>query len=157
IQLEQVYAAYSRALPVRVANVQPTTILLARSIDDYKALARDQGSNLVNLAFYDEAKNQIVCGSDLQRLSEELERLQKVHATLRKELDDREKELMQVYKGTIPNEIKGPIEDSRIQIKMTEDRNNAAFGQSQRRLFQRLYHEAFHAYLATAVYPHGEG
>jgi len=157
IQLEQVYAAYARALPPRVATVEPTTILLTRSVEDYKALARDQGANLVNPAFYDDMKNQIVCGSDLQRLSDELERLHKHHATLYTELANREKELTQIYKGTIPPELKAPIDDACLKIKKTEFDNNAAFKQAQRRLFQRLYHEAFHAYLASAVYPRKEG
>jgi hypothetical protein len=157
IQLEQVYAAYARALPPRDGNIRPTTILLTRSIDDYKTLVREQRANLVNPAFYDDAKNQIVCGSDLERLSNELERLHERHAALYGELNDREKELKQVYKGAIPNEIAGPIEEARRKIQAAEVQNKTAFGQAQKRLFQPLYHEAFHAYIATAVYPRGEG
>ncbi len=157
IQLEQVYAAYARALPSRAATLQPTTILLTRSVEDYQALARDRGNNLVNPAYYDDAKNQIVCGSDLERLSKQLEDLHKHHAELFDELNKRENELKQVYKGTIPNELKGPLDDARVRIKVAEERNNEAFRQAQRRLFQRLYHEAFHAYLTTAVYPRADG
>jgi hypothetical protein len=157
IQLEQVYAAYARALPPRVENVRPTTILLTRSIDDYKALARGQGANLVNAAFYDDAKNQIVCGSDLERLGKELERLKERHNTLRNELNEREKELKQVYKGAVPKEVAASIEEARTKIQAAETRNEAAFGAAQKRLFQPLYHEAFHAYVATAVYPRSDG
>jgi hypothetical protein len=156
IQLEQVYAAYARALPPRVAKIEPTTILLAGSVDDYQALARDRGANLVNPAFYDDAKNHVVCRSDLQRLSAELERLYRHHDTLYTELNDREKELGKVYKGNIPNEILQPIKEARDVIRNTEINNNKAFRGAQERLFQRLYHEAFHAYLATAVYPRSE-
>jgi hypothetical protein len=157
IQLEQVYAAYARALPPRDAAVQPTTILLTGSIEDYKALTRDQGANLVNPAFYDDAKNQIFCGSDLQRLRGELERLHDRHAALYAELNDREKELKQVYKGAIPNEIAGPIDEARKKIQTANIQNRDAFDMAQRRLFQPLYHEAFHAYVATAVYARAEG
>jgi hypothetical protein len=157
IQLEQLFAAYARAMPPRVAKIEPTTILLTGSVADYKAQAREQGSNLVNPAFYDDAKNQILCGSDLQRLREDLERLHRHHVELYAELDKREKELKQVYKGAIPNEIQGPIDDAKLRIKIAEDQNNKAFVDAQRRLFRPLYHEAFHAYLATAVYPRSEG
>ncbi len=157
IQLEQVYAAYARALPPRSTDFEPTTIVLTRSLEDYKALVRDQGANLVNPAFYDNAKNQIVCGSDLERLGADLESLHKRHVALSAELSEREKELRQVYKGTIPPEIKGPIDDAARKLLAADEHNNFAFKKAQQRLFQQLYHEAFHAYIATAVYPRSEG
>jgi hypothetical protein len=157
IQLEQVYAAYARALPPRIENVRPTTILLTCSLDDYKKLAYDQGADLVNTALYDEEKNQIICGSDLERLAGDLERLHERHAALYAELNEREKELKQVYKGTVPAEISGPIDEARKKIKAADDQNKEAFFTAQKRLFQPLYHEAFHAYAATAVFPRGEG
>jgi hypothetical protein len=157
IQLEQVYAAYVRALPPRVENVRPTTVLLTRSVEDYKALARGQGANLVNAAFYDEDKNQIICGSDLERLATEKERLHERHNALYAELGEREKELKQVYKGNIPAEIAGPIDEARKKIQAADVQNKEAFWAAQKRLFQPLYHEAFHAYVGTAVYPAGEG
>src|SRR5262249_24899919 len=39
----------------------------------------------------------------------------------------------------------------------TEEQNREAFQQMRRRQFQRLYHEAFHAYLARFVYPRDGG
>jgi Protein of unknown function (DUF1570) len=157
IQLEQVYAAYARTLPARVEKAEKTTILLTQSQNEYQALIRDRGHNLLNPAYYDVAKNQIVCGNDLQRKADQLEELRKYHAKELKDLDDREKDLRQVYKGTIPPEFKAQFDALRKKIKTTEEQNNEAFNKMRRRLFERLYHEAFHAYLANFVYPNEEG
>ena len=62
-----------------------------------------------------------------------------------------------MYKGTIPAEFKGELEAARLKIKTTEEQNQEAFKRMRRRLFQRLYHEAFHAYLANFVYPRADG
>jgi hypothetical protein len=43
------------------------------------------------------------------------------------------------------------------RIAEVEKKNNAVFKTSQDRLFRRLYHEAFHAYVGTFVYPAKEG
>jgi hypothetical protein len=157
IQLEQVYHAYTRALPPRVEKAERTTILLTQSQAEYQALLRGRGHNLLNPAFYDPAKNQIVCGSDLQRKADELEELCRHHAQQLKILDEREADLRQAYKGTIPPEFKAQLEAGRQKIKAAEEQNNQAFKRVQRRLFQRLFHEAFHAYLANFVYPREEG
>lgn len=158
-RLEQVYAAYARTLPPRVKAARPTTVLLTRSLADYQALARARGHNLLNPAFYDGARNEIVCGSDLERLSEELERVRRHHETLRKDLKDREADLVRVYKGrkNVPPELLRPLAEAAQKIQATEDRNSHAFAQARERLFRRLYHEAFHAYLANFVYPGRDG
>jgi hypothetical protein len=158
-RLEQVYAAYGRTLPPRVKNAEPTRVLLARSLADYQALARARGHNLLNPAFYDGARNEIVCGSDLERLGEELARVRRHHAALRKDLKDREADLVRVYKGrkNVPPELLRPLAEAARKITLTEDRNARAFAGAQERLFRRLYHEAFHAYLANFVYPERDG
>jgi hypothetical protein len=157
VQLEQVYGAYARTLPPHTSADKTTTLILARSQADYQALLRGQGHNLLNPAFYDAGKNQIVCACDLQRLGDELERTRKHHEKQRAELKQREAELTKVYGGKIPAAVLAPVVEARKGIKTAEERNEAAFQQAQRRLFQRLYHETFHAYLATYVYPASEG
>jgi hypothetical protein len=158
-RLEQVYAAYAHALPPRVRKAEPTTILLTRSLADYQALARARGHNLLNPAFYDTARNEILCGSDLDRLGDELERVRRHHEALRKDLKDREADLVRVYKGrkNVPPELLKPLAEAAQKIDATEGRNARAFSAAQERLFRRLYHEAFHAYLANFVYPERDG
>jgi hypothetical protein len=157
LQLEQVYGAYVRTLPPRTAPETTTTIVLTRSLADYQALVRGQGHNLLNPAFYDAGKNRIVCANDLQAQCDELERTRRFHDKKRAELKQREEELQKVYGGKVPAEVLAPVEEARKGIRAAEQRNEAAFRQAQRRLFQRLSHEAFHAYLATCVYPASEG
>jgi hypothetical protein len=157
IQLEQVYAAYARLLPPRVKKGRPTTVLLTRSRADYQALVRKAGLNLFNPAYYDPEKNQVVCGSDLERLCDERERVRHHHAGLTKQIQERKARLRKVYRGKVPAELLGPLVSAEKRILLSEKRNDDAFALVRRRFFQRLYHEAFHAYAGTFVYPQREG
>lgn len=152
IHLEQIYAAYARSLPPRAADAAPTTILLTRSLAEYQALARSRGLSLVNPAFYDPARNQVVCGSDLERLSDELEQVRTYHARRRTEAKGRLAELSRVYRGKIPPELTAPFAEAEKKIAATEKRNEETLARLRQRLFQRLYHEAFHAYLGAFVF-----
>jgi hypothetical protein len=157
IELEQVYHAYARVLPPRAVDAQPTTILLTASYAEYQALVRSQGENFLNPAFFDPAKNQVVCGSDLQRLCDQLEKVREFHAKRRKELAMEESELKAAYKNKVPPALLAEIESERNRIMQAEERNTAGYHQERVRLFRRLYHEAFHAYLNTFVYPPEDG
>lgn len=157
IQLEQVYAAYAQCLPPRTANAQPTTILLTRDLVDYGTLVQARGGNFLNPAFYDVEQNQIVCGSELERLSDALEKSRKVHTQLLADLDERKAELSELYKGKVPPEILAAFAEDQRRVKVQEERNTHLFLRARQRLFTRLYHEAFHAYLANFVYPASEG
>jgi hypothetical protein len=156
LRLEQVYAAYVHRLPPR-ARGTATTILLPRGLADYQALVRGRGRDLLNPAYFDPARNEIVCAFDWQHLAEELERLHSYHVKLRGEVDEREAELRKAYKGSIPVELKAALAAKRREIQDAEKRNQATFERAQRRLFQRLFHEAFHAYLLNFVYPPRDG
>jgi ribosomal protein L19 len=156
IRLEQVYAAYVHCLPPR-ARGEPTTIFLPQSLADYQALVRGQGRSILNPAFFDPARNQIVCAFDWRHITEEMDRVQRHHARLEKQLDEREDELRKAYKGAVPADLKAAMEENRRQIKLAKARNHETFQRAQQRLFQRLFHEAFHAYLLNFVYPERDG
>jgi hypothetical protein len=156
IHLEQVYAAYARTLPPRAPGT-PTLIILAGSLADYQRLLEGRGLNLTNPAFYDTERNQVVCFSDLERLADELERARQYHARQRAEINEREADLKAAYKGAIPPEVRAQLDQARRRLEAAETSNAAAFARARERLFQRLYHEAFHAYVATFVYPPAEG
>jgi hypothetical protein len=155
LRLEQVYAAYARYLPPRIdpTRGKPTLILLTGSLSEYDALMHDKGLNFFNPAFYDVKNNQIVCGSDLQRLADERDRIRQQHALVKADLEQRRAELNKAYKGRVPPEMLADINAALEQIPKVEKNNDEAFNLARRRLFRRLYHEAFHAYLATWVYP----
>jgi hypothetical protein len=158
LHLEEIYTAYARFLPPRVKGAK-TTILLARTLDDYHALVKGQGRNLFNPAFYDPGRNQILCGSSIQRLTDELLKAREYHKKLWADLNARAKEMGRVYGGKqhIPLKLRQPIELARNEIQRVQKRNTAVLGKAAERLFRRLYHEAFHAYLANFVYPPREG
>jgi hypothetical protein len=158
IHLEQIYDAYARYLPPRAAEAAPTTILLTGSLAEYQALARSRGLNLFNLAFYDPSRNQVVCGSDLERLRDELEKGRAYHAGLLQKVEERKAELTKAYKGVaVPKELLAPLAEAKASIDAAEERNARAFARAREKLFRRLYHEAFHAYLGTFVYPSKDG
>ncbi|HEY7156809.1 MAG TPA: hypothetical protein VH575_22765, partial [Gemmataceae bacterium] len=146
LRLEKVYAAYVRCLPPR-AKGKPTTILLPQSLADYQTLVRGQGRRLLNPAFFDPGKNQILCAFDWRPMTEEVQKLSRYHTKLKAEMEGRETELRKAYKGFIPVELRTLLADKRREIDAAEAHNKATFNRAQRRLLQRLFHEAFHAYL----------
>jgi hypothetical protein len=157
VNLEQVYAAYAHTLPPRVAAPQPTTILLVQSLKEYRDLVAQQGRNLFNPAYFDPEKNQIVCASDLGRLADALETARRDADKALADLKQKEKDLIQAYKGRVPPDEMAPILDARAKIKAIQQDNEEAFARARRRLVQRLYHEAFHAYLSNCVYTAADG
>lgn len=153
VRLEEITAAYVRFLPPKHTAAEPTTILLAESLAEYQAVLKDMGrSDLLNLAFYDPKRNTIVCASDLQALGDDLERLRKQLELWRAELRQKEAELNKLYKGKVPESFRQEIAASRRRMDAAEQQSEEAFRRATRRLFQTLYHEAFHAYLANNVY-----
>jgi hypothetical protein len=157
IHLEQAYAAYARCLPPRRTTDTTTTIILTRSLAEYQAIARSRGLNLFNPAFYDPAQNQVVCGSDLERLCDELQEVRKHHERLREKMKESKAELKKVYRGKVPPALLAPMTAADKRIDAQEKANVKTFEAVRDRLFTRLYHEAFHAYLNTYVYPTREG
>jgi hypothetical protein len=153
VRLEQIFAAYTRFLPPRHESGQPTTILLAQSQADYQALLKDRGRLLLNPAFYDVEHNEIVCGTDLQRLGDLLEQTRQRHQRLLGELKDKEAELKKLFKGEVPPALTKDINTARSEIDEQIKRNDKLFQDATGQLFRVLYHEAFHAYLMNFVYP----
>lgn len=159
IHLEQIFGAYAHYLPPTTPRdkVKVTTILLTRSLAKYQAIVKERKLNLFNPAFYDPAENQVVCGSDLERLCDELAKVREEHARLRDTITKRRAELNKVYKGKVPAELLAPLAEAEKNIPLAEKNNEAAFVRVRERLFRRLYHESFHAYLNTFVYPAKKG
>jgi hypothetical protein len=152
-RLAQVYNAYAHALPPQNTSAKPTTILLAGTQADYQSLLKERGLNIFNPAFYDPAANQIVCGCDLVRLGELLEQARADNQKVSDDLKKREEELKKVYgEKRVPREVMRPINEARQRLTAAEAANSKLFDEATRVLFQRLYHESFHAYLANFVY-----
>jgi hypothetical protein len=156
VRLEQIYAAYARFLPARHQGGSPTRIYLFRSLAEYQALLKDQGTLILNPSFYDSGKNQIFCASDVQRLGDELERLRKKHQEILDKVKEKEASLNAFYKGKIPQPRRRLLDAERQEVYDANRKNDAVFREATQLLFQTLYHEAFHAYLANFVYPPAE-
>jgi len=152
VRLAQVFNAYARYLPPHNLSDRPITILLAGTQADYQALLKERGITFFNPAFYDLARNQVVCGSDLDRLGTQLQQARKENQQVSAELNRREADLKKLYKDKVPREVMRPIDDARKQLKAAEEGNDKLFDEATRALTQRLYHESFHAYLANFVY-----
>jgi hypothetical protein len=153
VRLEQIYAAYGRFLPPRKSAAEPTTIVLVQSLAEYRSMLQQEGRDLLNPAFYDPDRNRILCASDLERLGDELQRAQEHHQSLLADLTRKEAELRRLYGGKIPPGLLAPIQQQRKKVRDADFANKARFNRETARLFQLLYHEAFHAYLANFVYP----
>jgi hypothetical protein len=152
-RLENVYAAYARFLPPRFSGGAPTVIRVYQSLDNYQK-AIPGGDGLRNPAFYDPAANRVMCGTDLQRLGDDLARFHQNAGQALEELAKQEAEVVRLYgkKPELARHLK-PLQEQRAQIKRVAEANEAAFDRATRQLFQTLYHEAFHAYAGNFVYP----
>lgn len=154
VRLEQVYTAFARFLPPVETEARPTRIMLATDAEEYKALLGPLGESLLlNPAVFDPRGNRVLCGSNLAKLGTELQTAYIHHSQQLATLDRYEDGLKKLYKGA---ELKRHLDASQVERKRVTaaDRaNGAKFDEATRRVFAVLYHEAFHAYVGTFVYP----
>lgn len=152
-RLENVYAAYARFLPPRYPGGTPTVIYVHQTFAGYQK-AIPGGEAIKNPAFYDPVANRVVCGTDLQKLGDDLARFRRDAHQVLDELAKQEAEVKRLYgnKPELPRHLQ-PIKESRAQIGKAAAANEAVFERATRQLFQTLYHEAFHAYVGCFVYP----
>lgn len=153
VRLEQIYTAYARYLPPLHAGGNPTSVQLIVDMAEYQKIVAKYRQPFVNPAFFDPRSNRIVCASDLKRLGEDLAQVRAKHKQLRLDLDKQASELRKLYSGKELRRVLEPIEQTRIRITNADRLNEALFDKATRQLFATLYHEAFHAYLASFVYP----
>ncbi|MFL5342166.1 MAG: DUF1570 domain-containing protein [Gemmataceae bacterium] len=153
LRLEQIYTAYSRLLPPRHQGGRPTAVLLLTNVADYNRMLLEQKQPFLNPAFYDPAGNRIVCASNLDELGRSLAAVRQFHQRMRADLEKHEVEYAKLYKGKELTKMLQPIAEKRRELNAADVRNNQIFDQATKFLFATLFHEAFHAYLASFVYP----
>lgn len=154
VRLEQIYAAFARVLPPTVPDGRPTGVKLTFSLIEYKALLAPLGvKDLLNPAVYDPRSNQIVCGSDLGKLGAERQSTKLHHSQQLAGLLRYEERVRKLYKPPELDRYLKVVHDERARVWEAEKANGARFDTETARLFAILYHEAFHAYAATFVYP----
>lgn len=157
-RLENVYAAYANYLPPRFAGGAPTVIQVHQTLAGYQK-ATPGGVLLQNPAFYDPSSNRVVCGTDFQRLGDDLTAFR---LGAKKDLDEIAKEEVEIIRlyGKKPDLARHlqPLKDRRATIEASARRYETVFERITRQLFQTLYHEAFHSYVSNFVYPaNGKG
>src|SRR5262245_16123395 len=155
LRLEQLYEAVRRFFPAADEQSKPTLVLLAPDRLQYQRLV---GKPVLNPALYDPAANRIVCGSDLARLGSELTGSRLHHQQQLAEIGKYETEVKKLYKGQ-KAELDRYLEQANAQRKKVlaaDNANSDAFQKATSQLFAVLFHEAFHAYLGTFVFPSGD-
>jgi hypothetical protein len=155
VRLEEIFQAYLDRLGARRKPAQVAQVILFRSRAEYLA-ALKPGLNILNPAFYDPVKNEIVAASDLEERAEELAQLRAKHDSLLRDLDEQERKLRSHFHGNPPMGMMAQIRQTRQSIHVVNNQNRDTFERLHRPLFTTLYHEAFHAYLDNFVYPSAE-
>jgi hypothetical protein len=137
-----------------VKDAAPTRLYLATDRDEYKALLGPLGQDkLLNPAVYDPATNRILCGSELKRLGNELQSAHIHHGQQIAGLERYEATVKKLYKQPELKRHLDTIAGEKRRVWLADTDNGRKFDLATARLFALLYHEAFHAYVATFVYP----
>jgi hypothetical protein len=178
VRMEQIFRAYRTLLPPRMEKQkeQPDlTIYLYSSLDEYRQRLRALELNLNAPAIYSARLHQILAGGELAHYAHRLAEVRKEMADLENRYNKLDKDFA-VSLARLSDELRGKgfskdeitqemqlrktdwkNERAAVMASMAEQdrRNLARFSEVTREMFARLYHEAFHAYLDSYVYPQG--
>lgn len=154
VRLEQIYVAFARFLPPTAREARPTKIMLATDEGEYKVLLGSLGkANLLNPAVFDPATNRVLCGTEMKRLGSELQTARLHLSQQLAALSKYESEVARLYRQP---ELKRYLDASALErrrLYVADAANGAKFDRATAGIFAVLYHEAFHAYAGTFVYP----
>lgn len=154
VRLEQLYTAFARFLPPTVKDARLTKIMLATDKEEYKALLGPLGEAfLLNPAVYDRTRNEVLCGHDLKQLGDQLDQARIHHAQQLVTLATYENEVKKLYKPPELTRFLDAVRLERNRVNAADRINGTKFDKATAAVFAVLYHEAFHAYVGTFVYP----
>lgn len=174
VRIEQVFGAFRQLAPPRTRPQSRPRVMLFGSTAEYRTFLREQGLPLDHPALFVGESNLMAAGSDLNKFSEQLAQVQAQHDGLRTQIEQVRRELPEKMKQKrLQLDAAAGTEVSRRKAMLTfkrqcddelaalqrsldsSDRKNATlFQELTGRMFARLYHEAFHAYLENYIYPH---
>lgn len=174
VRIEQIFRAYRTLLPPRIDEPQPLFVTLYGSLDDYRGRLRRLDLSLDNAAFYSPRERTILAGSDLNLFAERLNQVRREHEEVKQNYGRLDAEYVKTLAalsidlkagGFSDDEAAAEIRQRKATWKAEMDQilaanvqrqrtNEQKFAEVTRQMFARLYHEAFHAYLDTFVYPH---
>jgi hypothetical protein len=173
VRIEQVFAAYREILPPRTTPKRPLNVKLFGAMQQYQSFLNKAGLHIDNPALFVPSQNLLIAGSELSAYAQQLEDVRQRHDALEKEAVELTRQmkakLSQFQKdlasgGFSPKEQRELLNSAQAnwdkqhqelkdQIRSFERHNMAQYDQVTRRMFVRLFHEAFHAYLENYVYP----
>ena len=173
VRMEQMMLAFRQLLPPRVTQPAKFAVRLFGSSAEYRRFLADSKLVINNPAFYSPSQNLIAAGCDLTLYAERMDHSRKVNEAIRRQcleldarLTQRKRELTTKYRqqGLTSEQIKSELEQQATRwfeqkrellgkVKAADRRNHAMFNQVTDKMFRRLYHEAFHAYLENHLFP----
>ncbi len=172
-RIEQVFAAYREILPPRVAAQHPLTIQLFGTMQEYQAFLIGRGLHVENPAVFLAGENRLAAGSELSALARFLAEKRQRLAQIRRDYDlqtGRMKAELATLRQQLTAANYPPADQRQLQqlaqtrwdhtlqqlgqeLKIEERKDLEQFDKVTQRMFARLFHEAFHAYLENYVYP----
>ena len=160
VRLEQLSAALVRLLPPRRPAAAPTTVFLTGTPAEYqKLLGRAGAGPLANPAVYDPVAGRVVVGTDLADRVAKRADARRSHQTQRGTIDTYEAEVRKLYRAA-PVELDRHLRTAvaqRQKLRDADKANDRRVDQAVERALTLLAHEAFHAYVATFLYPPAAG
>ena len=175
VRAEQIFAAYRQIVPPRSAPPQPPRLIVLGSMDQYQSLLAKLGlkMKIENPACFLEDQNVVVVGSDLARLAAVTRQINAQNAQFRDDLHDLEGRLAERLRAVADSLHRSGLSNGEITRQLTRERKNfekqiekkrgellqsdqqidRLFKKVASQMLERLYHEAFHAYLRNSVYP----
>jgi hypothetical protein len=172
VRIEQIFRAFRQMFPPR-EDPEGLKILLLGSLDEYSDFLARHQLQVRNPAFYSAPRNLIVAGSDLRAFGQRLSEARRHNESTRKELEKQNKAFSKRFSklaeqlraaGFSADDVareknarerlwRDEYDLAMRRIHQARRRNNAVFVERTQRMFQRLNHEAFHAYLENYVFP----
>ncbi|HSQ58801.1 MAG TPA: DUF1570 domain-containing protein, partial [Gemmata sp.] len=154
VRLEQIYTAFTRFLPPTIKDARPTQIFLATNRADYKALLGPvEDSLMLHPALFEPRTNRVLCGQELGQLATDLQAAVIHHAQQLVTLEKYAADVRKLYRRPELDRFLAAVEIERKRIWATDHANGEKFDEATKLVFAVLYHEAFHAYVGTFVYP----
>jgi hypothetical protein len=153
VRLDEIFAAYVNTLPKRQDAAKPTRIILFHSLAEFQEWQQKHGVQFLNPAVYDQNHNEIIVGSDVERLTKELSDLNKKHEGELRAIEEQRQKLFKHFQGQPPAAQLRQLQQLARGLHGINQENEVALANLQAGFFATLYHEAFHAYLDNWVYP----
>jgi hypothetical protein len=171
--VERLFLAYRQLWPPKVQPQTPLIIELWGSFDAYRRQLKNWNLDLEGPAFFSPQHNRIVAGCELDAFSRQLNAVKGEHQQQLQTLNRLDGELPATLArlsedlkqaGFSDDEIAAEIRQRRAAWKQElnavrsrvhemDRRNEAKFLEVTRKMFRRLAHEAWHAYLENYVCP----